>query len=91
MFPMVDDAASAAAAISYCRYTPRGVRDAAHPAVRASGYGVDDEYLEDFEEELLIMCQVETEEGIREIDAIAAVDGVDCIQMGPLDLSACLG
>ncbi|MQL92616.1 hypothetical protein Taro_025244 [Colocasia esculenta] len=91
MFPMVDDATAAAAAVSYCRYPPRGVRGAAHPVVRASGYGIDDGYLEHYEEELLIMCQVETQKGVREVEAIAAVDGVDCIQMGPLDLSACLG
>lgn len=37
------------------------------------------------------MCQVETEEGAGKAAEIAAVDGVDAIQMGPLDLSASLG
>lgn len=37
------------------------------------------------------MCQVESEEGVKKIDKIVAVDGVDCIQMGPLDLSASMG
>lgn len=37
------------------------------------------------------MCQVESEEGVKKAKEIAAVDGVDCIQMGPLDLSASMG
>lgn len=37
------------------------------------------------------MCQVESEDGVKKIEEIAEVDGVDCIQMGPLDLSASLG
>lgn len=37
------------------------------------------------------MCQVECEDGVKKIDEISGVDGVDCIQMGPLDLSASLG
>ncbi|CAA7391927.1 unnamed protein product [Spirodela intermedia] len=91
MFPMVDGASSAAAAVSFCRYPPRGLRGAAHPVVRASCYGIDDDYLEHYEEELLIMCQVETEKAAMDVEAIAAVEGVDCIQMGPLDLSAAMG
>ena len=39
----------------------------------------------------MIMCQVETEKAAAEVERIAAVDGVDCVQMGPLDLSADLG
>ena len=37
------------------------------------------------------MCQVESVEGVKNAGEIAAVDGVDCIQMGPLDLSASTG
>ncbi|KAK9103942.1 hypothetical protein Sjap_021196 [Stephania japonica] len=43
------------------------------------------------EEELLIMCQIETEEGAKRAGEIAAVEGVHCVQMGPLDLSGSLG
>ena len=45
-------------AASYCRYPPNGVRGAAHPVVRASKYGIDEEYINKCEKELLIMCQV---------------------------------
>ncbi|PIA48833.1 hypothetical protein AQUCO_01300032v1 [Aquilegia coerulea] len=91
MFPMIENPKSAKKAVSYCRFPPSGVRGSAHTVVRASNYGINDGYLTNYEEELLIMCQVESEEGVKKIEEIAAVDGVDCIQMGPLDLSASLG
>lgn len=59
--------------------------------VRASNYGINEGYLSNYKEDLLIMCQVETVDGVKKVEEIAAVEGVDCIQMGPLDLSASLG
>lgn len=91
MFPMIDSPKLARKAVSYCKFPPNGVRGSAHTVVRASNYGINEGYLSNYEEELLIMCQVESEEGVKKIDEIAAVDGVDCIQMGPLDLSASMG
>ncbi|WOL13121.1 hypothetical protein Cni_G21890 [Canna indica] len=91
MFPMVDSPAAAAHAVACCRFPPRGVRGSAHPVVRASAYGLDDGYLARCEEELLVMCQVESADAAPEIEAIANVDGVDVVQMGPLDLSASMG
>ncbi|RLM70357.1 2-keto-3-deoxy-L-rhamnonate aldolase-like [Panicum miliaceum] len=41
-------------------------------------------------DDTLIICQVETT-AIVEVDAIAAVDGVDVVQMDLLDLSASMG
>ncbi|XP_047983016.1 2-keto-3-deoxy-L-rhamnonate aldolase-like [Salvia hispanica] len=91
MFPMIDNPKSARKAVSYCRFPPNGVRGSAHTIVRASGYGIDEGYLSNVEEELLLMCQVESEEGVKNIDEIAAVEGMDCVQMGPRDLSASMG
>ncbi|XP_073011546.1 uncharacterized protein [Typha latifolia] len=91
MFPSVCSPREAELAVSYCRFPPRGVRGSAHTVVRASAYGMDDSYLARCEEETLIMIQVETAAAVAEIEAIAAVDGVDVVQMGPLDLSASMG
>ncbi|XP_027189066.2 uncharacterized protein, partial [Cicer arietinum] len=91
MFPMIESGNSASEAVSYCRFPPSGLRGSAHPIVRASKYGFDEGYLNNYLDELLIMCQVESEQGVKNIDEIVAVDGVDCIQIGPLDLSASMG
>nr|XP_043639944.1 2-keto-3-deoxy-L-rhamnonate aldolase-like [Erigeron canadensis] len=91
MFPMIENQKMAKKAVSYCKFPPNGIRGSAHTVVRASDYGIDNGYLNNYEDELLIMCQVESEEGVKKIEEIAAVDGVDCVQMGPLDLSASMG
>lgn len=88
---MIEGPKSAKKAVSYCRFPPHGVRGSAHTVVRASSYGIDEGYLSNYEDDLLIMCQVESEEGVKRAEEISAVDGVDCIQMGPLDLSASMG
>uniref|UniRef100_A0A0C9RNG6 TSA: Wollemia nobilis Ref_Wollemi_Transcript_8391_1977 transcribed RNA sequence n=1 Tax=Wollemia nobilis TaxID=56998 RepID=A0A0C9RNG6_9CONI len=91
MFPMIDSPKDARKAVSYCRYPPKGIRGASHPAVRASRYGINLNYLEEYEDEVLVMCQVESEEAVKKIEEIASVEGVDCIQMGPTDLGASMG
>ncbi|KAF5734966.1 hypothetical protein HS088_TW15G00465 [Tripterygium wilfordii] len=91
MFPMIESPKEAKKAVSYCRFPPNGIRGSAHTVVRASSYGIDEGYLSNYEEELLIMCQVESVEGVKKSAEIAGVDGVDCVQMGPLDLSASMG
>ncbi|CAA0829323.1 Phosphoenolpyruvate carboxylase family protein [Striga hermonthica] len=91
MFPMIESPKSARKAVSFCHFPPKGVRGSAHTLVRASGYGLDEGYLSRYEEELVVMCQVESEEGVRKAEEISKVEGVDCVQMGPLDLSASMG
>ncbi|KAJ8553146.1 hypothetical protein K7X08_020539 [Anisodus acutangulus] len=91
MFPMIDRPKSTRKAVSYCRFPPNGTRGSAHTVVRASGYDINKGYLSNYADDLLIMCQVECVDGVKKIEEITAVDGVDCIQMGPLDLSASLG
>ncbi len=59
--------------------------------MRASKYGIDEEYINKCEKELLIMCQVESMEAVKNVKDIAAVEGVDCVMIGPLDLSASMG
>ncbi|OMP02835.1 hypothetical protein COLO4_10785 [Corchorus olitorius] len=91
MFPMIDSPKDAKKAVSYCRFPPDGIRGSAHTVVRASNYGINEGYLGNYMEDLLIMCQVESVDAVKKVEDIAAVDGVDCVQMGPLDLSASLG
>lgn len=92
MVPAISTAADAERAIAACRYPPRGIRGVAHPIARASGYGTDlRRYMERVEEDLLVICQIETREGVENAEAIAAIDGFDMIFLGPMDLSASAG
>ncbi|XP_072062200.1 uncharacterized protein [Arachis hypogaea] len=44
---------------------PIGIRDSAHSIVRVSGYNIDEGYLGSYQEEMVIMCQVESVEGVK--------------------------
>lgn len=92
MIPDVGSAEEARAAVAACRYPPAGGRGAAYGMVRASRYGMAREaYLDQADEALLLICQIESVAGLAAIEEIAAVDGVDCLFVGPYDLSGSLG
>jgi 4-hydroxy-2-oxoheptanedioate aldolase len=59
--------------------------------MRASRFGRDADYVHDADKEMCVLVQVETQEALDNIEAIAAVDGIDGIFIGPADLSASLG
>lgn len=90
LLPMIQSAQEAREAVSAMRYPPAGVRGVA-TMTRASRFGRAENYLRRAEEELCLLVQVETVEALQEIEAIAEVDGVDGIFIGPSDLAASLG
>lgn len=92
MVPAVSTADEAKAAIASCRYPPRGIRGVAHAIARASHYGNEVErYMKEGEAELLVICQIETTQGVANARAIAETDGLDMIFLGPMDLCATAG
>ncbi|MDP3883489.1 HpcH/HpaI aldolase/citrate lyase family protein [Hydrogenophaga sp.] len=90
LVPYVQTAEEAANAVSYTRYPPHGVRGFAG-APRASGYGRVKDYAHRCGEQICLLVQVETVLGLQNLEAIANVDGVDGVFIGPGDLSAALG
>jgi len=92
MIPSINSAEEARAAVAACRYPPDGMRGAAYGLVRASDYGMAaDDYFTTVQDKLLIACQIETAEAVDAIPEIAAVDGVDMLFIGPIDLSGSIG
>lgn len=92
MVPNIRTAREAREVVAACRYGPAGVRGAAPGLVRASGYGRNlDHYLENVDEKFLLIGQVESAGAVENIEAIAAVEGLDMLFIGPMDLSASLG
>lgn len=90
LIPMVETPEQAAAAVSYTRYPPDGVRGFA-AASRASRYGRVKDYYSRAAEEICVLVQIESELGMKNLEAIAAVPGVDGVFVGPGDLSAAIG
>ena len=92
MVPYVQNAEEAAAAVAACRYPPQGIRSVATQITRCSDYGArGSEYIEAWHDNLLIIAQIESDEAVRNISEIAAVDGVDMLFIGPSDLAASIG
>jgi 4-hydroxy-2-oxoheptanedioate aldolase len=90
LIPYVSTAEEARAAVSYTRYPPEGLRGVAG-TTRATRFGRIRDYARRAHEELCVLVQVETEQALANIEAIAAVEGVDGIFIGPADLHASLG
>jgi 2-keto-3-deoxy-L-rhamnonate aldolase RhmA len=91
MIPYVETADDAARAVSYLRYPPQGLRGVAS-SPRATGFGTNfDNYFAAANRELLTVTQIETARAVQNAEEIAAVDGVDVLFVGPMDLSLSLG
>ena len=90
LFPYVQNVAEAKAAVASTRYPPQGIRGVS-VAARASRYGRVPGYLGKANEEICVLVQVETRQSLDQIEAIAKVDGVDGVFIGPSDLAASLG
>ena len=92
MVPLVESVEQARTIVSSARYPPVGRRGAAF------GVAHDDYDNSDFigtiaksNDELLLIAQVETAAGVENVDAIARVDGIDCLWVGHFDLTNSLG
>ncbi len=60
-------------------------------AARASAWGRRANYYHEANAQICVLVQVESVEGLKNLDAIAATEGVDGVFIGPADLSAAMG
>jgi 4-hydroxy-2-oxoheptanedioate aldolase len=90
LVPYVQNAEEAKRAVAAVRYPPAGIRGVAS-STRANHYGRVNNYLKLADSEICLLVQVETRPALGEIEAIARVEGVDGVFIGPSDLAASLG
>ncbi len=92
MVPMVESVEQARLIVQSAKYTPEGSRGAAFTIAHDDyeGGAVTDK-MRDANREGLIIAQIETAAGIEACEAIAAVDGIDCLWVGHFDLSLSMG
>lgn len=91
LVPMVDKPEQALDLVRAVRYPPKGVRGLGAAVARVSGFNAIPDYVDNAADEICLIVQAETMTAIDNIEAIAAVDGVDAIFIGPADLSADMG
>ncbi len=84
MVPVIDTPEQAKAAVEASRFPPLGSRSyGARRAVDLFGRG----YSHQERTQPLLVCQIETQTGVENADAIAAVQGVDVLFFGPDDMA----
>ena len=92
MLPLVGTVAETRSILHSVKYPPVGGRGVAlgvaHDNYRA---GPTAEKLVAANQRTTVFIQIETGEGVENADAIAALDGVDCLWIGHFDLSCSLG
>lgn len=90
MVPMVETAEQAKAVVSACRYPPQGQRS--FGPWRDAGVERDiDAWWREANKRTFIIVQIESAKAVENVEAIAAVDGVDALFIGPNDLSGTIG
>ncbi len=90
LIPYVQSAAEAEAAVAAVRYPPAGIRGVS-ALTRATQFGRIADYAHKAADEICLVVQIETQAGLDALEAIAGVEGVDGVFIGPGDLAASLG
>jgi 4-hydroxy-2-oxoheptanedioate aldolase len=90
LVPYVQTQAEARAAVAATRYPPHGIRGVA-VTHRANRFGRVADYFQKAGDEICLVVQIETALALKNIEAIAAVEGVEALFIGPSDLAAALG
>lgn len=90
LIPFIQNAEEARRAVAATRYPPLGIRGVS-VTPRANDYGRVQNYHKNAHLDTCVLLQLETRAALKEIEAVAAIDGVDGIFIGPSDLAADFG
>lgn len=90
LFPFIQTAEEAAAAVRATRYPPEGIRGMAG-LTRASRFGAVPDHFKTANSRIGVIVQLETRSSLDQLEQIAAVEGIDALFIGPTDLSGAMG
>jgi 2-dehydro-3-deoxyglucarate aldolase len=90
LMPWIETAEQARAAVAATRYPPQGMRGMG-TGHRSNRYGYVADYFTTINDNISVMVQIESAKGVDNAEAIAAIDGIDALFIGPSDLSAAMG
>lgn len=88
IIPLVDTREKIEAAVQYAHYPPAGIRSQGNGQYRAL-WGED--YRDSANENIMIVAMIEAPAGVEEVEAIAAVEGVDVVMVASTDLGSFSG
>lgn len=90
LIPFVQSVEEAERAVAATRYPPLGIRGVS-VAPRANDFGRVQNYHRNAHLDTCVLVQIETRAAVAQIEAIAAIEGIDGIFIGPSDLAADFG
>lgn len=90
LVPYVQNAEEARRAVAATRYPPAGIRGFSGMH-RGNDFARWKDYPREAAEDIFLAVQVESPEAVANAGEIAAVEGVDCVFVGPNDLAANMG
>ena len=92
VFPDVSTAAQAREAVRRSKYPPIGTRSVGggYPILNYKPTPVPDAVAA-LQDNTLVVCMIETQEGLDNVEAICAVEGVDVVHVGSNDLLTAMG
>jgi len=85
--PMVNTKQEAIDMVNWVKYPPAGKRSSAGPRGEWGEFKNYREYMDIFNEDVLVVPMIETQESMNNIEDILSVPGVDVLLVGPSDLS----
>ncbi len=91
LVPMIDTVDQAKTVVSAVQYPPSGTRGLGTSMARAARWNMIPDYFRRANDEMCVILQIETIEGLKNLKEIARVEGVDSVFIGPSDLGAALG
>lgn len=91
LMPMVENAEQAQQLVRAMRYPPRGIRGVGTGLERGARWNAVPDYFAQTEAQNCLIVQIESRQALDNLDAIAQVEGVDGVFLGPSDLAASLG
>lgn len=92
MLPMVETVDQAKDLVKYTKYPPIGMRGYSSGAnTFYQRYANHRESMDIANEKVVTIAQIESKKGIENVEKIAALDGIDALVLGPVDLSISLG
>ena len=92
VFPDISTVAEAKRAVNRAKFPPIGKRSVSgsYPIFDYRAVAMADA-VQALNDNTLVVCMIETQEGLQNVEEIAAVDGIDVIHVGSNDLLAAMG
>ena len=91
LIPMIETVEHAELMVKAVRYPPYGIRGVGAALARATRWNSIPHYYATAHENICLLIQIESVQGLENLDDILKIDGIDGVFIGAVDLSATMG